>query len=75
MTNLELGLGSEDPFSIHTDLSDAISDYFGANQWCRTCVSENGNVPFFAHNFKRKSIGYSILSLQVASLSRATLCC
>ena len=31
--------------------------------------------PFFAHNFKRKSTRYSILSLQVASLSSATSCC
>ena len=30
---------------------------------------------FFAHNFKRKSTRYSILSLQVAFLSSATLCC
>jgi len=32
-------------------------------------------VTIFAHNFERKSIRYSILSLEVASVSSATLCC
>jgi len=36
---------------------------------------ETETTRFFAHNFKRKSIHYSILSLQVASLSSATSCC
>jgi len=46
--------------------------------WIRSMVPNlyfRKRQPFLAHNFKRKSTRYSILSLHVASLFSATLCC
>jgi len=46
--------------------------------WSQTMVPNlcfRKRQPFFTHNFKRKSTRYSILSLQVASLSSAASCC
>jgi len=42
--------------------------------WSQSMGPKLSFLCFFAHNFKRKLIRYSILSLQVASLSSATLC-
>jgi len=63
--------GSEDPFSLQTNPSDAPS-WFTLEPINGAEAVPPETATIFAHNFKRKSIWYSILSLQVASLPSAT---
>ena len=70
-SGLASDLWSEDPFTLLANARSRI-----------TSEPINGvevvfslAVTIFDHNFKRKVIRYWILSLQVASIPRATLCC
>ena len=69
VSDLMADLGSEDPLSLQMDPSDTQSRI--------TLEPVNGAEPvfpetptIFSHNLKRKSIHYSIPSLQSASLSK-----
>ena len=64
-------LTSDLRFSLQTDLSRDPGLLWSQSMVPNQCFRKR--QPFFAHNFKGKSIRYSILSLQVAFLSSATL--